>query len=46
MAPECSESKTGKKSDIWSLGCVVVEMLTGENPWGSQLDDGNIIFSL
>ena len=46
MAPECLESKTGKKSDVWSLGCLVVEMLSGENPWGKRLEDGNIILSL
>jgi serine/threonine protein kinase len=29
MAPEAYNSKTGKKSDVWSLGCLVVEMLAG-----------------
>ena len=37
MAPEAQDSKIGKKSDIWSLGCFVIEMLTGENPWGKRL---------
>ena len=46
MAPECSESKTGKKSDVWSLGCLVVEMLTGENPWGKKLEGGNPVIAL
>ena len=46
MAPECQESKTGKKSDVWSLGCLVVEMLTGENPWGKKLEGGNPIMTL
>jgi serine/threonine protein kinase len=46
MAPESYESKMGKKSDVLSLGCLVVEMLTGENPWGKRLEDGNAIIAL
>jgi len=38
MAPETHVQKVGKRSDIWSLGCLVVEMLTGQNPWGKRLD--------
>jgi mitogen-activated protein kinase kinase kinase len=36
MSPELlSNSKTGRRSavDIWSLGCVVLEMATGRKPW-------------
>ncbi|XP_010525515.1 PREDICTED: mitogen-activated protein kinase kinase kinase 1-like [Tarenaya hassleriana] len=34
MSPESvNEGKIGKALDIWSMGCVVFEMLTGELPW-------------
>lgn len=35
-APEVVMKKSqGKPSDIWSVGCVVLEMLTGFLPWAS-----------
>eukprot|EP01137_Pigoraptor_chileana_P036033 Opistho-2@30957 len=34
MAPEVvTESGYGRKSDIWSIGCVLYEMGTGSPPW-------------
>lgn len=38
MAPEVLMNKgIRRKADIWSLGCLVIEMLVGGNPWGSEL---------
>lgn len=37
MAPEMVDSKQGysAKVDIWSLGCIVLEMFAGKRPWSN-----------
>ncbi|KAL5032972.1 hypothetical protein BDV3_001491 [Batrachochytrium dendrobatidis] len=46
MAPEVIKSKGySAKVDIWSLGCVVLEMFTGNHPW-RQLDEVQTMWRL
>ena len=36
MAPEVLNNKgIRRKADVWSLGCCVIEMAIGGNPWGN-----------
>lgn len=40
MAPETvMDNVQDCPSDIWALGCIVLEMLTGEPPWGGSNQD-------
>lgn len=39
MAPEViCQTGAGRRSDVWSLGCVLIEMATASPPWG-KLDN-------
>ena len=34
MAPECFAHKpVGRRSDIWSLGCTLIELASARHPW-------------
>jgi hypothetical protein len=33
MAPEAFEPSFGTEVDVWSMGCLIVEMCTGKPPW-------------
>jgi len=46
MAPEVvKQTSHTSAADIWSVGCLVVEMLTGEHPW-AQLTQMQAIFKV
>ncbi|CAK5267814.1 unnamed protein product [Mycena citricolor] len=47
MAPEVIELKgASPKSDIWSLGCTVVELLTGRPPYAEIANSMSVMFRI
>jgi serine/threonine protein kinase len=36
VAPEVLSNRYNSKVDIWSLGCVVIEMASGKDPWSER----------
>ncbi|OMJ94223.1 hypothetical protein SteCoe_2711 [Stentor coeruleus] len=45
MAPEVIKQKGyGRKADIWSVGCVALEMLTAKRPW--DVEDNHVFFMM
>ncbi|KAJ7648017.1 kinase-like domain-containing protein, partial [Roridomyces roridus] len=48
MAPEIIElqSPPSTKSDIWSLGCTIIEMVTGHPPYCEIEDDLSVMFRI
>lgn len=47
MAPECFSSKpVGRRSDIWSLGCTLIELASAQHPWHGIKDVCQLIQKL
>lgn len=47
MAPEVITQKGyGRSADIWSLGCVIIEMTTGKRPWWEMENMHQIMFKV
>jgi mitogen-activated protein kinase kinase kinase len=47
MAPEVIRRRShGAEADIWSVGCVVVEMATGEPPWSGCGGQAQAIYKI
>ncbi|KAF5188448.1 kinase-like, partial [Thalictrum thalictroides] len=46
MAPEViRQEKQGFESDIWSLGCTIIEMITGKAAW-KDCDSSTVVFKI
>lgn len=44
MAPEVlNETGHGRYADIWSIGCLIIEMLTASAPWSELITQNNVI---
>jgi len=42
VAPEVMTGKYNSKVDIWSLGCVVIEMAAGKEPWSERKFENHV----
>ena len=44
MAPEViTQSNYGRKADVWSFGCTLIELCTGKPPWSEFNFDNPVV---
>ena len=36
----------GRQADIWSVGCIVIEMLTGKHPWPEYQNQLSALYAI
>ncbi|KAL9663385.1 hypothetical protein QQ045_018771 [Rhodiola kirilowii] len=47
MAPEVARGEAqGFAADVWALGCVIVEMVTGKNPWPEERNPVSALYRI
>ncbi|KAM7250376.1 hypothetical protein ACFE04_022259 [Oxalis oulophora] len=47
MAPEVARGEEqGFEADIWSVGCTIIEMVTGSNPWPELRDPVSALYTI
>lgn len=47
MSPEAArKDETGRKSDVWSIGCTTLFLLTGKRPWCNKEERSAVFYAL
>ncbi|XAR56710.1 Mitogen-activated protein kinase kinase kinase [Bertholletia excelsa] len=47
MAPEVARGEEqGSAADVWALGCTIIEMATGGNPWPAATDPVSALYQI
>ncbi|CAM8882574.1 unnamed protein product [Rhodiola kirilowii] len=47
MAPEVARGEAqGFAADVWALGCVIMEMVTGKNPWPEERNPVSALYRI
>ena len=45
MAPEACRGEAVKKSDVWSFGIALLQLITGKMPWGDDVPTNSVAFT-